>query len=168
MAAQHRHAHLLSKLSEDLLDEGQAAGWVVQDPHPLHIIQAAASECRVIAGDPDAGYTSWNGLTGTWHEHDLMRMKTAMVKPHMYLVTGFEMTGPLPLMTSKSTPSAGSGVSMSENMMTPSGRNAFHGCNDNSIAMSAVSERCRKGILSENLHDGPTSASAFGEEAVCS
>ena len=69
-------------------------------------------------------------------------------------------------------PSAGSGVRMSLNMMTPSGRNARHGCdteagtvrvrnhtrrrsaracNDSSIAMSGVSERSRNGYLSENL-----------------
>ena len=33
---------------------------------------------------------------------------------------GFEITGPLPLITSNSMPMAGSGVKMSENMMTPS------------------------------------------------
>lgn len=68
-----------------------------------------------------------------------------------HLLTGEAMTGPLPLTTSKSIPSAGSGVRMSLNMMTPSGRNASHGCIDSSMAMLAVSERSRKGILSENL-----------------
>ena len=64
---------------------------------------------------------------------------------------GASMIGPFPLTTSNSMPMAGRGVSMSLNMMTPSGRNARHGCSDNSIAMPAVSERSLKPILSEYL-----------------
>jgi hypothetical protein len=56
-------------------------------------------------------------------------------------------------MTSNSTPSAGSGVRMSENMMTPSGWKARHGCRDSSIAIEDVSERSRKGMRSEYLWD---------------
>lgn len=41
---------------------------------------------------------------------------------------GLSMQGPLPLITSNSMPSAGSGVRMSENMMTPSGWKARQGC----------------------------------------
>ena len=92
--------------------------------------------------------------------------------------TGLEITGPLPLRcgqqkktllkpririqarvidrlrfrtftTSNSTPIAGSGVRMSLNMITPSGLKARQGCSDSSIAISAVSERCRKSNLSE-------------------
>eukprot|EP00966_Prymnesium_polylepis_P124419 2877264-Prymnesium_polylepis.2 len=50
--------------------------------------------------------------------------------------SGEEMTGPLPRTTSNSMPIAGSGVRMSENMMTPSTPNARHGCSESSIAMS--------------------------------
>mmetsp|Transcript_25313 Transcript_25313/g.40491 ORF Transcript_25313/g.40491 Transcript_25313/m.40491 type:complete len:268 (+) Transcript_25313:221-1024(+) len=57
--------------------------------------------------------------------------------------TGLEMSGPLPLMTSKSIPSAGRGVRMSLNMMTPSGLNARHGCSEISTASSTVSLRSR-------------------------
>lgn len=46
--------------------------------------------------------------------------------PH--LLMGLSMRGPLPLMTSNSMPSAGSGVRMSENMITPSGWKACQGC----------------------------------------
>ena len=49
----------------------------------------------------------------------------------------------------KSNPKAGNGVKISENMMTPSTPNERQGCNDNSIAMSGVSERCRNGYFSE-------------------
>ena len=75
-----------------------------------------------------------------------------------HLRMGEAMTGPLPLMTSNSMPRAGSGVRMSLNMITPSGRKASHGCIDNSIAISAVSDRSLKGILSENLQTGQQSA----------
>ena len=51
----------------------------------------------------------------------------------------------------KSNPRAGKGVRMSENMMTPSTPNDRQGCNDNSIAMSGVSDRCRNGYFSEYL-----------------
>ena len=51
----------------------------------------------------------------------------------------------------KSNPRAGKGVKMSENMMTPSTPNDRQGCKDNSMAMSGVSERCRKGYFSEYL-----------------
>mmetsp|Transcript_733 Transcript_733/g.2381 ORF Transcript_733/g.2381 Transcript_733/m.2381 type:complete len:290 (+) Transcript_733:470-1339(+) len=61
--------------------------------------------------------------------------------------TGVEMTGPLPLMTSNSTPRAGSGVRMSLNMMTPSGLKARQGCMESSMAISGVSERIRKGYF---------------------
>lgn len=64
---------------------------------------------------------------------------------------GTSMMGPLPLTTSNSMPSAGSGVRMSENMITPSVWNARHGCSDSSMAISAVSERSRKGMRSEYL-----------------
>ncbi len=65
---------------------------------------------------------------------------------------GDEITGPFPLITSNSMPSAGRGVRISLNMMTPSGRKASHGCMDSSMAISAVSDRSLNGILSENLH----------------
>ena len=51
--------------------------------------------------------------------------------------------------TSNSTPMAGSGVRMSLNIITPSGLKARQGCRESSIAMSAVSERCRNPYLSE-------------------
>ena len=70
------------------------------------------------------------------------------------LRTGAAMTGPLPRTTSNSMPSAGSGVRMSLNMITPSGRNARQGCSDSSIAISAVSERSRNPSLSEYLSRG--------------
>jgi len=59
------------------------------------------------------------------------------------------MTGPVPRTTSKSTPMAGSGVSMSENITTPSTPNARHGCSDSSMATSGVSLRIRKGYFVE-------------------
>ncbi len=67
------------------------------------------------------------------------------------LRTGLAMIGPLPLTTSNSMPRAGRGVRMSEKKITPSGLKARQGCIDSSIAMSGVSERIRKGYLSENL-----------------
>ena len=48
-----------------------------------------------------------------------------------------------------STPSAGSGVRMSENMMMPSTPKALQGCRESSTAISGVSERMRNGYLSE-------------------
>ena len=65
---------------------------------------------------------------------------------------GSSMRGPILGTTSNSMPRAGRGVRMSLNMMTPSGRKAFQGCRDSSMAMSAVSERWRKPYLSEKLH----------------
>ena len=62
--------------------------------------------------------------------------------------TGLEMIGPLPLTTSNSTPSAGSGVRMSLNMMTPSGWNARNGWRESSIAISEVSLLCLNPYLS--------------------
>lgn len=69
------------------------------------------------------------------------------------VLMGFEITGPVPLTTSKSTPMDGRGVRMSENMITPSTPKVRHGCRDSSIAISGVSERCRKGYLSEYLRN---------------
>eukprot|EP00967_Tisochrysis_lutea_P144798 scaffold270947_cov30-Tisochrysis_lutea.AAC.4 len=63
--------------------------------------------------------------------------------------SGEVITGPEPLMTSNSTPSAGRGVRMSLNMITPSTPNACHGCRLSSMAISGVSERIRKGYLSD-------------------
>jgi len=40
---------------------------------------------------------------------------------------------------------------MSEKKMTPSGWKARQGCSDSSIAMSGVSDRWRKGMVSEYL-----------------
>ena len=68
--------------------------------------------------------------------------------------------GPLPLTTSNSMPSAGSGVRISLNMITPSGLNASHGCSDSSMAMLAVSERSLNGILSEYLRSRKTHLAA--------
>ncbi len=48
-------------------------------------------------------------------------------------------------------PPPGSGVRMSEKKMMPSGRKARRGCMESSMAMSGVSERMRKGYLSEYL-----------------
>ena len=50
-------------------------------------------------------------------------------------------------MTSNSIPMEGSGVRMSENIMTPSVPKARKGCRESSIAISGVSERLRKGYL---------------------
>mmetsp|Transcript_24068 Transcript_24068/g.49789 ORF Transcript_24068/g.49789 Transcript_24068/m.49789 type:complete len:202 (+) Transcript_24068:367-972(+) len=58
---------------------------------------------------------------------------------------GLLITGPLPLITSKSMPIAGSGVRMSENMITPSMPYAFQHCSESSVAISGVSERTRNG-----------------------
>lgn len=44
---------------------------------------------------------------------------------------------------SNCTPSAGRGVRMSENRMTPSGLNEFQGCREISTISSVVSERSR-------------------------
>jgi hypothetical protein len=63
--------------------------------------------------------------------------------------SGSEITGPFPLITSNSTPMAGSGVNMSENMITPSMPYAFQHCIDSSMAISGVSDRMRKPYLSE-------------------
>jgi hypothetical protein len=46
---------------------------------------------------------------------------------------------------------AGRGVKISENIITPSGLNAFHGCIDNSTAILAVSDLSLNGIRSENF-----------------
>ena len=62
---------------------------------------------------------------------------------------GVSMRGPLPLMTSNSTPSAGRGVKMSLKKMMPSVLNARHGWSDSSMAISGVSDRILKGYLSE-------------------
>jgi hypothetical protein len=75
---------------------------------------------------------------------------------HAHLLTGEAIMGPLPLTTSNSMPSAGSGVRISLNMITPSGLNASHGCSDSSMAMLAVSERSLNGILSEYLRSRKT------------
>ena len=80
-------------------------------------------------------FGSWNGV---------IARTSAIVR------SGEEMTGPSPRTTSNSMPIAGSGVRMSENMMTPSVPNAFHGCSESSVAISAVSERLRNSILVEN------------------
>lgn len=64
---------------------------------------------------------------------------------------GTSMMGPRLGTTSNSMPMAGRGVRMSLNMMTPSGRNARQGCSDSSVAISAFSDRSRKGSLSEYL-----------------
>jgi hypothetical protein len=61
--------------------------------------------------------------------------------------------GPLPLITSNSIPKAGRGVRMSLKKMTPSVLKALQGCNESSIAISGVSERLRKGYLSENFRN---------------
>jgi hypothetical protein len=66
---------------------------------------------------------------------------------------GTSILGPLPLITSNSMPSAGSGVRMSLNMITPSVWNARQGCSDSSIAISAVSDRFLKGMTSEYLQE---------------
>mmetsp|Transcript_64777 Transcript_64777/g.156258 ORF Transcript_64777/g.156258 Transcript_64777/m.156258 type:complete len:270 (-) Transcript_64777:5-814(-) len=65
--------------------------------------------------------------------------------------SGVPITGPVPLITSNSTPSAGSGVRMSENITTPSTPKALNGCSDSSTAISGVSERMRNGYFSEYL-----------------
>mmetsp|Transcript_23321 Transcript_23321/g.54204 ORF Transcript_23321/g.54204 Transcript_23321/m.54204 type:complete len:232 (+) Transcript_23321:915-1610(+) len=62
---------------------------------------------------------------------------------------GVSITGPVPLMTSNSTPMEGRGVRMSENMMMPSVPNARKGCMDSSMAISGVSDLMRKGYLFE-------------------
>lgn len=69
--------------------------------------------------------------------------------PH--LLIGSAMRGPFPRMTSNSMPNAGRGVRMSLNMITPSGRNASHGCMESVIAISAVSDLILKGYLFEYL-----------------
>jgi len=53
-------------------------------------------------------------------------------------------------MTSNSMPSAGSGVRMSLKKITASVWKERHGCSDNSMAISGVSERILNGYLSEN------------------
>ncbi len=72
---------------------------------------------------------SWKGKVGVPFETDRMKIRT--------------------LTTSNSTPIAGSGVRMSLNMITPSGLKARQGCNESSMAISGVSERCRKPYLLE-------------------
>jgi hypothetical protein len=57
---------------------------------------------------------------------------------------GESSRGPLLSSISKSTPSAGSGVRMSENRMTPSGRKEHQGCRLISVMRSGVSLRARK------------------------
>ena len=57
---------------------------------------------------------------------------------------GESMSGPLVSSMSNGMPTAGSGVKMSLNRMTPSGRNAAHGCRLISTMRSVVSERSRK------------------------
>mmetsp|Transcript_116241 Transcript_116241/g.323755 ORF Transcript_116241/g.323755 Transcript_116241/m.323755 type:complete len:242 (-) Transcript_116241:11-736(-) len=57
--------------------------------------------------------------------------------------------GPRPLITSNSTPRAGSGVKMSENTITASMPYFLQHCSDNSVAMAGVSDLWRKGYLSE-------------------
>lgn len=57
--------------------------------------------------------------------------------------TGDWITGPLDSEISNGTPMAGSGVSMSENRMTPSGAKACHGCSVISTMRSVVSDRSR-------------------------
>mmetsp|Transcript_11333 Transcript_11333/g.16888 ORF Transcript_11333/g.16888 Transcript_11333/m.16888 type:complete len:259 (+) Transcript_11333:577-1353(+) len=59
------------------------------------------------------------------------------------------MTGPVPLITSKSMPSVGSGVRISENIIMPSMPYARWHCRLSSTAMSGVSDRSRKGYLFE-------------------
>lgn len=83
---------------------------------------------------------------------------------------GTGMIGPFPLTTSNSMPSAGRGVRMSENMMTPSGLNALQGCRDSSMAISEVSDRSLKPILSEYLQrkDTKTQSCLLGKRAVVS
>ena len=71
---------------------------------------------------------------------------------YLHLRMGVLMIGPKPFWMSHSIPRDGSGVRMSLNMMTPSGWNALHGCNESSVAISAFSERCLKPNLSEYLH----------------
>ena len=66
---------------------------------------------------------------------------------------GTSMMGPLPLTTSNSMPSAGRGVKMSLNIMTPSGWKASQGCKESVRAMSVVSERSLKLYLSEYLQN---------------
>lgn len=61
---------------------------------------------------------------------------------------GLRIFGPFFSTMVKSTPKAGNGVKMSLNMITPSTPNDRHGCNDNSIAISGVSDRCRNGYFS--------------------
>ena len=63
--------------------------------------------------------------------------------------SGEGMTGPEPRTTSKSTPIAGSGVRMSENMITPSTPYWRHGCSESSVAISGVSERLRNSTVVE-------------------
>ena len=73
---------------------------------------------------------------------------------------GLGMSGPRFGTTSNSMPMAGSGVRISLNMMTPSGRNARQGCSDSSVAISAFSERSRNGNRSEYLRQPERSVSA--------
>jgi hypothetical protein len=97
-------------------------------------------------------------MIGYWTKHALFEQATrkyCMQATRHHLRIGEEMTGPLPLTTSKSMPKAVNGVRMSLNMMTPSGRKASHGCMESSMAISAVSDRSLKGILSENLQKIP-------------
>ena len=57
--------------------------------------------------------------------------------------TGDWITGPLESEISNGTPIAGSGVSMSENRMTPSGAKARQGCRVISTMRSVFSDRSR-------------------------
>lgn len=59
-------------------------------------------------------------------------------------VIGNWITGPLTSSMSNGTPNAGSGVSMSEKIITPSGWNASQGCKEISTIRSVVSDLCRK------------------------
>ena len=54
---------------------------------------------------------------------------------------------------------------MSENMMTPSTPKVRHGCRDSSIAISGVSDRSRKGYLSEKDRKSAMYRPACGDKA---
>ena len=83
---------------------------------------------------------------GTWVSTSVRGFKE---KISSFVRIGLIILGPFPSKILKSIPIAGSGVRISENIITPSTPNFRHGCNDNSIAISGVSERSLNGYFSE-------------------
>lgn len=116
---------------------------------------ASSGPCQVLAVTTEQrtpcrseeGAATPSGLPqGVWRLDGGCR---ASLSPHLRM--GTSILGPLPLITSNSMPSAGSGVRMSLNMITPSVWNARQGCSDSSMAISAVSDLSRNGMRSEYL-----------------